>query len=371
MSLRKALHGLVVLAAVLITLPAKAQDIKIGALFPLSGTNAVYGEIFTQAVSLAVDHVNADRMLKGRLAIQAEDSQALPQAGVVGMNKLVNVEKVPFVLSAFTGVSKAIAPIGQRSKVVMVNGGGVGPDLAELGPYFWNVIPLANFEVRALAPYLVKSRGAKRVLLIYVDDPIGQAIRKELEAQLPPLGAALVEAMAVPVSAQQFGGIAARARDAKPDAIYIASYGTQQIQIVKQLRDNGLSQQLASYSAFSVADIQALPEAQGALYTTQKVDWTSQDPITKRFVDGYRAKYNKMPTAYVANYYNAVRIFALLAAELQKQGKPVTGENLLAQRLATKTFDVVGGRVSFEANGTLIAPMQVNEIANKSSRAVN
>ena len=87
------------------------------------------------------------------------------------MTKLVNVEKV-LRASAFTGVSKAIAPVA-ATRSSSVNGGGIGPDLAELGDYFWNVIPLVNLEIRVMAPYMVQERGFKKVALIYVDDPAG------------------------------------------------------------------------------------------------------------------------------------------------------------------------------------------------------
>lgn len=350
---------------------AQASTITIGALFPMSGLNATYGDIFGSGVNLAVEHINADKLLDGTLAVQYEDSQALPQQGVIGMNKLVNVSKVPYVLSAFTGVSKAISTTAARTKTVAVNGGGVGPDLAELGPYFWNVIPLANDEVRAVLPYLVKERNMKRFVLVYVDDPLGDGIRKELTESLPQAGGELIEALSVPATAQQFSGIAARVRAANPDVIYVASYGSQQSQIVKQFRDNGITQQLVSYTAFSIPEINALPEAKGALYTTQNVDWTSSDPVTKRFVDDYQAKHGKMPTAYIANYYNAVRLFGLLAADLQKQGKPITGENLLAQRIETKTFDMVGGKITFMENGTVVSPMQINEIDGEGGKVVS
>ncbi|UHL63699.1 ABC transporter substrate-binding protein [Paralcaligenes sp. KSB-10] len=350
---------------------AQAADLKIGALFPMSGPNATYGDIFGTGANLAAEHINADKILKEKLTIQYEDSQALPQQGVIGMNKLVNVTKVPYVLSAFTGVSKAISTTAARTKTVAINGGGVGPDLADLGPYFWNIIPLANFEVKAIIPYLIKERKLKRFVLVYVDDPLGASIRKEMTDTLPKAGGELVEALSVPASSQQFSGIAARVRAAKPDAIYIASYGSQEAQIVKQFRDNGLKQQLVSYSAFSIPEINKLPEAAGALYTTQNVDWNSTDPVTKRFVDDYKKKYNKMPTAYVANYYNAVRLFGLLAQQLEKQGKPVTGENLLAQRIETKTFDLVGGKATFASNGTVISAMQVNEVDGKGGKVVS
>jgi hypothetical protein len=114
-----------------------------------------------------------------------------------------------------------------------------------------------------------------------------------------------------------------------------------------------------------------LPEAKGALYTTQNIDWNSSDPVTKRFVDDFKKKHDKMPTAYIANYYNAVRLFGLLAHELQKKGKPITGENLLAQRIETKTFDLVGGKVTFADNGTVVSPMQINEIDGAGGKVVS
>jgi ABC-type branched-subunit amino acid transport system substrate-binding protein len=350
---------------------ASAQDLKIGAVFPLSGANADYGDLYMTGTELAAKHLNADGVLKGKVSLIYEDSQALPQQGVVAMNKLVNVEKVPYVLSAFTGVSKAISTIAERSKVVAVNGGGVGPDLAELGPYFWNVIPLANFEVKAIIPHLVQKRGLKRFVLVYVDDPLGQAIKRELEADLPPMGGTLAESLSIPTNAQQFSGIAARVRDAKPDVVYIASFGTQQSQIIKQLRDNGVTQQLASYSGFAIPAIANLAEAKGALFTTQQVDWTSQDPVTKRFVDEYQASSKRAPTAYAANYYNAVRLFGLLAGELQKAGKPITGENLLAARREMRSFDLVGGKLTFQEDGTVISPIQINEVDGGTGKVVD
>ncbi|WP_166267320.1 ABC transporter substrate-binding protein [Marinobacter caseinilyticus] len=368
--LRKTLSSIAFAIGLASAVSVQAEDIEIGAVFPLSGPNATYGDIFMSGADLAAKHINEDGMLSGNLNILYEDSQALPQQGVVAMNKLVNVEGVPFVLSAFTGVSKALSTLAQRSQTVAVNGGGVGPDLAELGEYFWNVIPLANNEVGALARYAVEDLGHKRFTLVYVDDPLGESILNELEKTLPTLGAELVESHSIAASAQQFSGVAARVRSDNPDVVYVASYGSQQLQIVKQLRDNGVKAQIASYSAFSVPELQSQAEAQGALFTTQSIEWGSDDPVTKRFVDDYKAEHNKNPTSYIANYYNAVRVFGLLAQALEAQNKEITGANLLAQRKATETFELVGGEVSFQDNGTLLAPIQVLEVDGSGSGKV-
>ncbi len=341
--------------------PTQAQDLKIGAVFPMSGPNAEIGEIFSRSAAIAVDQVNSEKMLSRPLKLVIEDSQATPQGGVIAMTKLVDVEKAPYVLGAYTAVSKAIAPIGERAKVVTINGGAVGPDLAELGAYFWNVIPLVNFEVEVAVPYLVKERNLKRLALIYVDDPLGEAVQKVLRAQVPKAGGTIVGEYQVPRAAQQFASIAAKMRLDKPDVIYIATFGTQQAQIVKQLRDNGITQQLISYSGFSVPTMAALPEAKGTLYTMQLVDWKTGS-FGPKVAAEYKKRSGKDPNAYVANYYNAVMVFAALAQALEKAGKPITGENLLAQRKASGTFSFVGGQMVFQPNGTVAMPVQITEI---------
>lgn len=363
----KKVLGALALCQIVAAAPALAQDVKLGAAFPLSGANAEYGEIFSSGVNLAVDHINADNRVKGKVGVVYEDSQALPTQGVIAANKLINVERAPYILSAFTGVSKALAPVGARNQVVMINGGGVGPDLAKLGPYFWNVIPLANLEVATMVPFLVKDKGLKRIALVYIDDPLGQAAREVLEKELKGVGGELVGAFSIPAAAQQFSGVAARVRDTNPDAVYIASYGNQQAQLVKQLRDNGVSQPVASYSAFSIPSMLNLPEAKGGYFTSQQINLDNPDPRTKRMVSDYRAKHGKDPNMYAINYYNAVMLFGDLVEALQKQGKPITGANLLEQRKNTPTFDFVGATVSFLPDGTVKSPVQINEISGDGS----
>ena len=107
-----------------------------------------------------------------------------------------------------------------------------------------------------------------------------------------------------------------------------------------------------------------MPESEGIIATGQGVNYKSEDPVTKRFVADYTAKYNHAPTAYNVNYYNATYLYALLAQALEAEGKEVTGANLLAKRKEIGTFDLVGGTVSFQENGTLLFPIQVKAIKN-------
>ena len=186
MSLRRGMTAALLAAAIsALSAPAWAQGYHIGALLPNSGPMTQFGQLFSNGANLAADHINADKLLSKPFTINHEDSQGQPQAAVTAMNKLVRVNQEPMVLTAMSGISKAIAPIGDREKVVAINGGGVAPDLAKLGPYFFNVIPLVNYEVRALLPYLGQEKKIKRIALVYVEDPLGEAVQREL-AELAP-----------------------------------------------------------------------------------------------------------------------------------------------------------------------------------------
>jgi ABC-type branched-subunit amino acid transport system substrate-binding protein len=342
--------------------PAAAQNHHIGAVLPNSGPMTSFGELFRNGADLAAEHINADKILSKPFVINHEDSQGAPQPAVTAMNKLVRVNQEPVVLTAMSGVSKAIAPIGDREKVVAINGGGVAPDLAKLGPYFFNVIPLVNYEVRALLPYLGKEKKVKRIALVYVEDPLGESVLRELTELAPKNGMELVGSFSVPSTSRQFAPIAAKVREVNPDAVYVAYFGQTMVALVKQLRDSGVDKMFVSYSAFNDPDMMALPAAEGSVYSSQKMDWASTDPVTSRFVTDFKKKYGKDPTFFNANYYNAVWVTGKAMASLEKKKQPITGESIRNELLAIKTFDAVGGKMEFQPDGTVILPMQINEL---------
>ncbi len=341
---------------------AWAQSYTLGTLFPMSGPNAEAGAIYTNAVDLALKHIAQDQWLKGTISVKPTDSLGTPQGGAVGMSRLVNVEKVPYALVGFTGVAKASAPIGDRAQVMMVNGGAVGPDLAKLSKYFWNIIPLANQEVEFLIPW-VGEQKIKKIATIYVDDPLGQGILSELKAGLPGVGSELVSAYSVAPELQQFSPIVARLRNDKPDAIYIASPNITQIaHIIKQVRDGGLNTQIITYGAANFPSISKLPESDGLIFTSQAADWASDEPTMKRFVDEWRKNYGTEPTTYGLNYYNGALLYGYLLRGLEKAGKPVTGANLLEELERVGQYALAGGNARFSGS-TVTTAMQINRIS--------
>ena len=202
----------------------------------------------------------------------------------------------------------------------------------------------------------------KRVAIVYTDDSGGAtAVMKELQAGLPSAGAEVVGTFSVPLQAQQFTAVAASVRQTNPDAVYISSYGAQQGQIIKQFRDNGVSQQLLSFSAVNIEPIWKLPEAEGLVFTSQAtVGRTRRSHAALR--QGFSREVRLRSVTYSQNYYNGVRLFGLLARGLEQAGTPVNGDTMRAELMRVRTFPLVGGKGTFDDTGTLSMPIQINQI---------
>src|SRR6201985_673933 len=99
--------------------PAMAQDIKVGAIFPLSGGAGPDGQSIMNAIKLAGDQINAKGGLLGRkLTVISKDDESTPAVGVSRANEMV-AEKADVVIEGWNSpVTLAMQPILARGGVL-------------------------------------------------------------------------------------------------------------------------------------------------------------------------------------------------------------------------------------------------------------
>ena len=99
----------------------QAEDkIRVGAILPLSGDAAFWGENPKKAIELALkDLKKVDPSLD--LAIEFEDEACSPKEAVAAFYRLVNVKKVKVILGPGCSASTAaIAPLAEKAKVSLL-----------------------------------------------------------------------------------------------------------------------------------------------------------------------------------------------------------------------------------------------------------
>lgn len=339
------------------TRPASDGTITIGCDIPLSGPNAQYGEDYREAIEQAVTAVNDAHLVNGRITTAYADSQALPGPAVTSARQLIEVNSAIGLLNGFSSPTKAVAPIANRNQVVEINGGASGPDLAGLGPFVFNDIPLADVQAELIAPYLVRNLGLRRWAVLYSSETLGESLLAALTRTVPAAGGEIVKTIQVEATTTTFQSQVAQLNAVHPDVIYVANTsGGAMPALVNELTASGSTARVASYAGADIPQVVSDPNAEGLLFTAQRLNLDDPSEQTQRFVRDFRRTHGDTgPSSLQVNYYNAVLIIAEAVASLQRSGAEVTSQNV-AERIAHDEFQVVGGKMKFTPRGTMANP---------------
>lgn len=97
--------------------PQAGDTIKIGAIAPLTGWGAYWGEGYVKGVSLAVDEI---RKNGGKIDVIVEDGGTDANKSATAAQKLINIDKVSALTVEFTGPSSSVSPISASNKIPLI-----------------------------------------------------------------------------------------------------------------------------------------------------------------------------------------------------------------------------------------------------------
>ncbi|HKC75181.1 MAG TPA: ABC transporter substrate-binding protein [Chloroflexota bacterium] len=344
----------------------KSATYKFGLVLPMTGSNAAFGLDQVKAALMSVDDINRSKKYGG-IKVQAavEDSQADPRVGVEAFNKVVSVAGVPVVISAWSSVIYALAPLANREKVLLISDGAADAQIAHLGHYVVSAFPLNNVDITALANYLRLELKHKKAGIIYVNNATGQFPTKVFKYVFEKAGGKVVSMQSHEPDATDFTAQLTKLRAAGPDVIHMHSLVEETPIIIKQARQLGIKAQLTSYS---VAESQlVLSEdgslADGLLYTALVPPYS--EPKVATFIRALTARLRRAPngTPYTLYLYDAPTIVAQAAAYVDKRGWKYTGTNMRRAIDEIKHFDTpLTGETTFTANGTVLKPVGIKRI---------
>jgi branched-chain amino acid transport system substrate-binding protein len=158
---------------------------------PLTGSQSSYGKDQIKAAEWAVADINAKGGVNGKkLEMIVLDTQADPTIGISAVNRLINVDKVPVFVTAWSAVVKAVAPIANREKVLELSIGANAPEISKLGDYVYTAFPLADVDVTALANYTLQDAASTTRRDLYTRTTTPASRRRKCTVRLRESGRA-------------------------------------------------------------------------------------------------------------------------------------------------------------------------------------
>lgn len=324
--------------------PPTKTPLKFGLAMPLTGSQALFGADQAKAAQWAVEDINAKGGIDGHpLEMVLLDTQADPRLGINAVNRLINVDKVPVFVTAWSSVVKAVAPIANRSKVLELSVGANSPDIAKLGDYVYTTYPLADVDVRAQARYARETLKKQSAAVLYIHNDSGVEGARIYRDAFVEAGGKVVAYEAYDAQATDYTGAILKLRSANPDIIHIQGLVSDLPQVVAQLRQLGLKQTISTYSAgYNPKVVEQLGAAAEGLLVSALAPSAEQNPNIAAFVDRWQKAEKRVPNGlpYTQYLYDAPFLVGQLYAHLLKTKQPLTGENMKKALVEVANFDL-------------------------------
>ena len=327
-----------------------AEPVVIGSISPLTGTNAVQGLDMKRGEQMALEEINAAGGICGRpLKIIWEDTESSAKGGMDAVHKLVEINKVPLIIGAYSsGISLPTGQWTNSKKVIQIAEASTSPKLREIGPYFFNIIGLDEVMGTMLAAFALES-GAKTFASITVNNPFGIGIEIWTKKTIDKAGKKWLEAVRYDEKKTDYRAEIERLFAKKPEAVFFTSYGTESKLILKQAYEMGLKPSKGWYADYpTMWSNEVIPEtAEGILGL--KIGKAGGARL-EEYQAAYQKRYGKAAkqTAFGAYAYDATWVAALA---LSMTGSTDTEKIAKALHIVSKVYGGVTGDKSFDQDG--------------------
>jgi branched-chain amino acid transport system substrate-binding protein len=350
-------------AALALTIaPAAAQDpVKIGFVATFSGPAAVIGTDMRDAFELALD--NLGRKFGDRpVNVIYEDDQQKPEVGKTKTDKLIESDRVNFITGyIWSNVLLASLKAAVDSQTFLISANAGPSQIAgELcSPWFFSVSWQGDQVPQAIGEYL----SQKKIKSAYSIAP-NYAAGKDVVAGLKATykGQLLGEDYTRWPDQLDFSAELSRARASAPEAIFAFYPGAAGVQFLTQYSQAGLKGQIPLYTAF-VIDALSLPRlkelATGIIGAQHWVNDLPND-ANKKFVDAFRKKYNRYPSFYAAQAYDAA--YLINSAVVAVKGDFAKKEEMRAE-MRKANYPSVRGPYKYGNNHFPIQNFYLQEVA--------
>ncbi len=327
---------------------------RIGVMESATGPGETYGRVAIQAKQMAVNEINAEGGINGRmLELVVEDSKCSAQDAITAYNKLTDVDGVKIILgTSCSGAMLGAAPLAESDGVVLFSGLATNPDIADAGDYIFRT-SLSDAQLGIDTGNVLWADGIRTLATITEATDYAEGVRRTSVAQFEQRGGSVVGEERYPSDTTDFRTQLTKLIEAGPDALHVAAQsefagGT----IVKQARELGYEGPI--YGEIVVVGTTAL-EIAGDAATGVKAIITDLDPanelgqnVLQRFRENYG--YVTLPW-YLGSAYDDVYI----TAECLKQTNDDQDADGFRDCLYGITWSgAIGDGYSFDTNGEVV-----------------
>lgn len=286
----------------------KPESIEVGAILPLSGSASLLGQGVLEGIEMAVEEINTHGGINGKHALLVpEDSKNDPKEAVSAFYKMTTTSKPFVIISEMSSVSKALAPLAERKKVVLFSTVTAAPDLTSINKWIFRNYYSTRTQGEALANFLATRIKPQHIGILHLTDDYGVTGKNELINALKEKGINETTAEGYAKEATDLRAQITKLQTAKVDVICVIAYDEALARAFQKIRELGYEGILCTYTGLANPKVleQAGSSAQGAYVAMADYDpGNPTEGVQSSFIANYKAKYGTLPSHYPAFGYD-------------------------------------------------------------------
>ncbi|MCL2243542.1 MAG: ABC transporter substrate-binding protein [Treponema sp.] len=346
----------------------QADVVNIGAIFPLSGPVAFYGNESRDGALLAIEEVNAAGGILGRrLVLISEDDEGNAEKTVNAFTKLNSRDRVSFMVGSSTsGPTQAISTLAQMNRVVLISPSATNVDVTKAGDYIFRACFIDPFQGVVGADFAYQTLGSRRAAVLYdAGADYNTGLADAFKRQFRALGGQIAADEAYQTGDVDFNAQVTRIRAANPDVVYLPNYYNDVSLQAKQLRDQGITCALVGGDGWDGLIDNAGDEVLNGYWSSGFASDTT-DPKGVAFVRAFQSRFNRTASQFAALGYDAMMLI-LDGIKAANSFDPPAVKNAIARISGT----YVTGNIRFDANRDPIKGATILEIVRKGGALAN
>ena len=370
---RQILKGLAASALALATLPALAQEtVKVGLILPMTGQQASTGRQLEAGVKAYMAQ-HGNKVAGKTVEVIIKDDTGVADISKRLAQELVVNDKVS-VLGGFglTPIAMAVGPVATQAKVPAVIMTAATSVIVEQSPYFVRVgrtMPQMTFPI---ADWAAKN-GIKSAVTLVSDYAPGIDAEKFFKERFEAAGGKVLDALRAPLASPDFAAFLQKAKDLKPDALFLFVPSGQGATLMKQVIDRDFAgSKIRVIATGDVTDddlLNSMGDSVLGMVTSHDYSADHDSPENKAFVETFKKVNNNLrPNMMAVAAYDGMDVIyrALTATKGDANGQKLVdamkGQKWMSPR----------GPMEIDANTReAIPPMFIRKVERKNGELYN
>ncbi|MBL1229248.1 ABC transporter substrate-binding protein [Enterococcus sp. BWB1-3] len=289
------------------------DTIKIGMNMELSGGVSAYGNAEKEGIELAVEEINeAGGVLGKKLELVSKDNKSENSEAASVASNLTNEDKVVAVVGpATSGAVKATIPNMTKAGVPLITPSGTDDSITTANDtvqeYVFRSCFQDTFQGVILANFAQDNLEADKVVILgdkSSDYAIGLA-----DSFKDTYKGEIVREENFTAGDKDFQALLTKIKALDYDVIYVPGYYTEAGLIIKQAREMGINKPIIGADGFGDEKLVEIAGSQNVSNVYYTGHFSENAPATDKvtpFVEAFKEKYGKQPSAFNALAYDSV-----------------------------------------------------------------